>query len=74
MDTFTVTLLSACGVSLTGAIAVLWKSLEKERDKNSAKDIKITEQFYSAKQQNDSILGLLVSMKDILEKMMRKHK
>lgn len=69
MDTFTITLLSACGVSLTGAIAVLWRSLESERDKNSAKDKVNIEQFYSSQKLNESFQNLLVALKDQLEDM-----
>lgn len=66
MDTFTITLLGGCGTALTGAIAILWRSLEKQRDDNSSKDKTIIEQFYSAKTQNESIQALLVIMKDQL--------
>lgn len=45
-------------------IWALWKKLEKREDENTLKDQKITEQFYSAKSQNESIQAVLVVVKD----------
>jgi len=77
MDTFTITLLGACGTALVGAIGILWKDniqwrndynnmREKMQDKNDENNKVIIDAVNSNVSVINSLVGALASLKEAI--------
>lgn len=80
MDTFTLTLLGACGTGMSAAIAVLWardgqwredynKMVKEMQDKIDATNEKAINAINASANQMNSATALLVSMQETLRRM-----